>query len=103
MLGKNHIIDYEGNMLSGSQSHSLGGHHVVTYCTKNAIEAETLRDLCSSDLCAFFKVITQESRSPYIKFLKYLKQVDLEEKVDLIKMFNLTEEEIKRVVEIASE
>lgn len=103
MLGTSHIIDYNGTMLSGSQTHPLGGHGVITYCTKTAKEAETLRDLCASDLCKFFKVITQESRSPYAKFLKYLKDVDLTQTADLTSMFNLTSEELTKVQEIGSE
>lgn len=103
MLGTSHVIDYNGTMLSGSQSHPKGGHGVITYCTKTAIEAETLRDLCASDLCKFFKVITQESRSPYAKFLKYLKRVDLTKQVDLGTMFNLTTEELTKVKEVGSE
>ena len=103
MLGTSHVIDYNGTMLSGSQSHPLGGHGVITYCTNTAKEAEALRDLCASDLCKFFKVITQESRSPYAKFLKYLKKLDLTQPVNLEKMFGLTELEIKKVKEIGSE
>jgi len=103
MLGTSHIIDYNGTMLSGSQTHPLGGHGVITYCTSTAKEAETLRDLCASDLCKFFKVITQESRSPYAKFLKYLKRVDLSNPVDLVSMFGLTADELTKVKEIGSE
>lgn len=103
MLGTSHVIDYNGTMLSGSQTHELGGHGVITYCTETVAHAETLRDLCASDLCKFFKVITQESRSPYAKFLKYLKKVNLTQKVDLQKMFGLTTTEIQKVQEIGSE
>lgn len=104
MLGTSYVIDYAGNMLSGSQTHPLGGHGVITYCTKTAKEAEALRDLCESSLCSFFRVITQEGRSPYSKFLKYLKKVDLTSNVtDLKSLFNLTDEELKKVIEIGSE
>jgi hypothetical protein len=104
MLGTSYVIDYAGNMLSGSQTHPLGGHGVITYCTKTAKEAEALRDLCKSSLCSFFKVITQEGRSPYSKFLKYLKKVDLTSNVtDLKSLFNLTDDELKKVIEIGSE
>lgn len=102
MLGTSSIIDDKGTMLSGSQTHPLGGHGVITYCASSAQEAKTLKDLCESDLCKFFTVITQEGRSPYTKFLKYLKKIDLSQSVDLQAMFSLTSEEIQKVRQIAT-
>ena len=103
MLGTSYVIDYNGNMLSGCQQHPLGGHGVISYSTKTAKEAESLKDLCMSDLCKFFKVITQEGRAPNIKFLKYLKKVDLTQDINIATIFNLTPEELKKVQEIGSE
>jgi|AntAceMinimDraft_1070359.scaffolds.fasta_scaffold09184_2 hypothetical protein len=75
MYGKVAIIDYTHNLVSASQEKladgtKLTGHNIITILTKSNAESESLLTLLESRLQRFFNAVTNETRAPYVNFIK---------------------------------
>jgi len=74
LYGKVAVIDRTHKMVSAAQEKAgttrLTGHNVCTILTNSDAESESIMSLLESRLQRFFNVVTAESRSQYINFLK---------------------------------
>jgi hypothetical protein len=100
MYGKTAIVDYSHTLVSAAQEKTangkLTGHNIQTVLTGSDQESETLVTLLESRLQRFFNSITNETRSPYINFLKNFIGVPLSRSytdLELEQTLGLTEDE----------
>jgi hypothetical protein len=74
MYGKTAVIDYSHKLVSAAQENKQGkklsGHNVITILTKSDSESESLISVLESRLQRFFNKVTDESRAPYVNFIK---------------------------------
>lgn len=82
MYGKTAIIDYSHKLVSAAQEKvatgNLTGHNVMTVITESDLASESLISVLESRLQVFFNSVLNETRSPYINFLKNFVGVPLD-------------------------
>jgi len=101
MYGKVVKVDYSHNLVSAASEkvngQRLSGHNITTILTKSDQESESVVSLLESKLQVFFNIIQDETRSPYLNFLKNFKLLPLDKPwtdQEIYDAFNLTREEI---------
>lgn len=100
LYGKVSHIDYTHKLVSAAQEKTdngkLTGHNVCTVLTNSDAESESLVSLLESRLQRFFSQAINETRAPYIAFLKHFIGVPLNQKYSddaLETLLGLTQEE----------
>ena len=101
LYGKVAYIDRTHKLVSAAQEKTedgtrLTGHNVCTILTNSDTESESIVSLLESKLQRFFNTVTNETRAPYINFVKNFVGVPLDRiwtDTDLETYFNLTDEE----------
>lgn len=100
LYGKIAHIDRTHKLVSAAQEKTedgrLTGHNVCTILTNSDAESESVISLLESRLQRFFNSVTNESRSPYINFIKNFAGAPLDRvwtDAELENYFGLTKEE----------